>query len=311
MSQKIPAWKKLGLKVKNSVENDPLAIAAHIGSADTESIVKENAKKRKLESENNSETPKSAKEIKNRKKGKDNDRTQKAPKRQKLPKDQRKPPPEKDQLHYLKQFNEDKDNWKFSKQKQNWIIKNIRDIPDDYEDYLFNYLKTIQGGSKDRLIQDLKSVIESWNKLAEEAEKILKERLNEDEHENESRRRNRLNEAENEENEDKDGKDGKNKKNAKNEKPKKKEQLKKESPPDYDYAVRARELYLLLADEKLLLHSIDGAGGDKEKDKDEEEEEKEEEEDGETKEDKEPKLENNGQGIRIIHEDVEVTDYVE
>ncbi|KAG0684604.1 hypothetical protein C6P40_005079, partial [Pichia californica] len=134
---------------------------------------------------------------------------------------------EKDQLHYLRQFKEDKSNWKFSKQKQNWIIKNIKNIPEEYENIMFEYLNSIQGGSRDRVIIDMKKVIEEWNKMVDEAEEQLKKDLEK---------------ADKDEDEDKD-EDGnvkkvkKVKKQVKQEKPKKKADIEKETPPDYDYAV--------------------------------------------------------------------------
>lgn len=148
MSEHIPAWKRIGLKVKQELEVDPLDVTTHLDSG------KITAKQTKLLNK------------KKRASATVNDGEKKPPKRQKLPKSERPPPPEKDQLVYLKTYTTDRENWKFSKQKQNWILKHIKIIEDKYEDYLVNYLGGLQGGSKDRLVESMKTVVESWNKAA-------------------------------------------------------------------------------------------------------------------------------------------------
>ncbi|WWC96291.1 hypothetical protein V866_003158 [Kwoniella sp. B9012] len=53
-------------------------------------------------------------------------------------------------------------NWKFSKAKQNWLIRNIfssEEIPDKYVELVLDYLKTIQGLSKTNLIQSANKII--------------------------------------------------------------------------------------------------------------------------------------------------------
>lgn len=147
-----PAWKRLGLKVKNVVENDPLSVTHLEGSKPKKQSkkVEEPSKKRPAE-----EDPKKQK---------------KAPKRKKLPKNERPPPPEKDQLAYLRHFSKDRDSWKFSKQKQNWVLRNIEHIPDDYEGYLFEYVGTMKGGSRERVASEMKEVVEKWQKSVVEAE---------------------------------------------------------------------------------------------------------------------------------------------
>ncbi|KAH3661770.1 hypothetical protein OGAPHI_005948 [Ogataea philodendri] len=134
-----PAWKRLGLKIKETVETDPLY------------LTKVNvSRKRKVEPSENTE--------------------KKPPKRKKLPKSERPAPPEKDQLKYLRQYNEDRENWKFSKAKQAWILRNIKHIPAEYEESLMIYVNSIQGGSKDRLKDDMVAVIEKWNTAANTVE---------------------------------------------------------------------------------------------------------------------------------------------
>lgn len=152
-SAAIPSWKRLGLKVK-AAEDNPIAIA-HIESG----IV----------------TNKQAK-ILNKQKRKAAKEEGYTPKRAKVPKSERGPPPEKDQLAYLRQYHLDRDAWKFSKQKQNWILRHIRDIPRDYEDALAAYLEGIQGGSRDRVVEDLHKVVAKWNDLLAVAEsKVMAE----------------------------------------------------------------------------------------------------------------------------------------
>ncbi|ODV79843.1 uncharacterized protein CANTADRAFT_25668 [Suhomyces tanzawaensis NRRL Y-17324] len=159
MSAHVPAWKRIGLKVKEELEHDPLVISTHLETANVtnKELKRINKQKRKLDESN---------------------KEKKEPKRPKLPKSERAPPPEKDQLAYLKQYHNDRDNWKFSKQKQNWILKNIKTIPGEYEDALKSYLEGLQGGSRGRVVEDLKEVIQKWNKLAQEVEDKLERELN-------------------------------------------------------------------------------------------------------------------------------------
>lgn len=157
----IPAWKRAGLRVKAEQEAEDESLSTKRIETDdlTTKQIKKISNKRKLQDDTKHKTNK------------------KPPKRVKLPKNERAPPPVKDQLTYLKQFHEDKANWKFNKLKQNWILKNIRDIPADYEEALVSYLGTLQGGSRDRLIPELKEVINKWNTQYEEAEKKIEEQL--------------------------------------------------------------------------------------------------------------------------------------
>ncbi|CAI5758323.1 unnamed protein product [Candida verbasci] len=161
----IPAWKKLGLSVNtNTQEEEEQDSFQRIENGDltNKQIKKLSNKKRKLQDDINK---------------KDKDKEKKPPKRQKLPKNERKPPPIPDQLTYLKQFETDKSNWKFNKSKQNWILKNIKIIPKDYESALVLYMESIQGGSRDRIVTDLKEVIKKWNEKYEEAEKKIEQEL--------------------------------------------------------------------------------------------------------------------------------------
>jgi hypothetical protein len=132
-SDHIPAWKRAGLKVKETVPAVGLDLKRP---------------REKVKSDEN--TPK------------------KLPKRIKLPKNERPPPPEADQLTYLRSYHNDRENWKFSKQKQNWILKNLYTIPDTYHDALVSYVEGLQGGSRQRVVEDAKQVVDSWNKFMRE-----------------------------------------------------------------------------------------------------------------------------------------------
>ncbi|GMF08214.1 unnamed protein product [Ambrosiozyma monospora] len=158
MSEHVPAWKRLGLKVKQTIDDEDNQILniTHLDSGKLTSKQAKKVKKRQLEQQDKEQS-----EIKKQKT--DSDATKKPPKRKKLPKGERPPPPEKDQLAYLKQFQLDRPNWKFSKQKQNWILRNIKNISDDYEEYLLNYLNDLKGGSRDRLVSEMEQVINLWN----------------------------------------------------------------------------------------------------------------------------------------------------
>lgn len=247
-----PAWKRLGLKLKAKavIDNDPLAIVTNRENGESKGKDADTDAKKKEK--------KDKKEKKKRKRDVDLDeekKEKKPAKRVKLPKSERiqqrkekieKHELEKDQLQYLRLFVEDRPNWKFSKQKQNWIIKNIRDIPEDYKDMLFKYLDGIQGGSRDRIMGDMKRVVETWNKMVDDAEEQIKKDLEKD-GEDEKK----------DEDENKEENDEKDKKEKKEKKKKSQPEAVKESPPDYDYAVLAREIHSLLGGEKLVLKSVD------------------------------------------------------
>lgn len=147
----VPAWKKIGLKIKDDQESGDSLSITHLESATI--------------------TNKQAKKLNKRKATTSIDSSnKKPPKRVKVPKSERPPPPEKDQLYYLRQYHTDRDNWKFSKQKQNWILKNIRNIPKDFETALVSYVEGLQGGSRDRMVEDLKVVVGKWNDIQAVAE---------------------------------------------------------------------------------------------------------------------------------------------
>lgn len=154
MMATVPAWKKLGLKVKDNNEVTSFNDIVHLDTPTVDkNLAKKLNKKRRQEEEKSRDT-----------------KEKKPPKRQKLPKSERKPPPEKDQLAYLRQYSVDKENWKFSKQKQNWILKHLDSIPHEYEDLLIAYIEGIQGGARSRLVEQLTEVANRWNAISEALE---------------------------------------------------------------------------------------------------------------------------------------------
>lgn len=158
----VPAWKKAGLKLQENAAADPLATVVHLQDGHvTNKVAKKLNQKRRLD------------EV-----GAKKDGSKKPPKRMKLPKLERQPPPVKDQLVYLRQYLDDRENWKFSKQKQNWILKNIEAIPAEYEVALVTYIEGIQGGARDRLVDELQTIRHLWNKAAEIMEAKIEAELN-------------------------------------------------------------------------------------------------------------------------------------
>lgn len=154
---KVPAWKRLGLSVKKDIDNNVLQTTEHLG----DEVLTNKAAKKLSRSYSEGQDKKD----------------KKPPKRKKLPKADRKPPPEKDQLAYLKQFSEDRDNWKFSKQKQNWLLKNIETIPQEYDTALKSYIDSIQGGARLRLEEQLREVVDEWNAIAKKLEEKIEAEL--------------------------------------------------------------------------------------------------------------------------------------
>lgn len=239
----VPAWKRIGLQVKQELEEDPLAITAHLESdrVTNKELKKINKQKRKLE------------ELKS------SGKTKKPPKRVKLPKAERAPPPEKDQLAYLRQYQDDRDNWKFSKQKQNWLLKNIAIIPQDYESALIVYLEGLQGASRTRLLEELKLVVTKWNKVIEDAEEKVEAELNGTKEE------------------DKDNGKEKETKDTVKDKTEKEDEI-----PDQAYAVRCAKLIFGLSDEKVELKGVEQEAEEEEEKEDQIPKEQEESENEET-----------------------------
>ncbi|CCE66066.1 hypothetical protein TPHA_0O00970 [Tetrapisispora phaffii CBS 4417] len=63
--------------------------------------------------------------------------------------------------------------WKFSKQKQNWLLKhffNIELIPVELNQLLFDYFELLNGFSKKQLVEECQKKIISWNDFIDEQE---------------------------------------------------------------------------------------------------------------------------------------------
>ncbi|CAL9734944.1 hypothetical protein MOSE0_G03290 [Monosporozyma servazzii] len=203
----IPAWKRILSKKQdtsssfNPVVEDPLNITTHLA---TGSLTRK--EKKQIINKSNSTV--------NAKKNKVHKETKKDRKKEKLPKadrELRKNKVLKDQLRYLiefyrfkkeknlpeilytlesvklnypkdldKEIDETKDVvdiWKFSKQKQNWLIKNflnLDEIPSHYDDLLISYFQDIQGRSRSELLDKARALLEEWNKYAIEQEEKIK-----------------------------------------------------------------------------------------------------------------------------------------
>jgi hypothetical protein len=245
-----PAWKRLGLKVKAVISHDPLAVVTRDDRIENKEKKTQKIDEKKKDRENKSE-------FKKRKLTQDNNnnnKDKKPPKRAKIPKSERIENNNvvKDQLKYMRQFSTDHDNWKFSKQKQNWIIKNIRTIPDEYEEDMTKYLLSVQGGSRDRIVQDMKNVVNEWNMMVLAAEEQMKKDLEENDNDND----NDDDDDKEEERKDLNKANKANKKEAKKGKKDVKKQDKKEVV-DYDYAVRACSLYKAFTGDDLSMSGIE------------------------------------------------------
>jgi len=70
----------------------------------------------------------------------------------------------KEVLEYLKQYDEHVtkgSEWKFKKQHQNWILKNLYSYAWKSDELVYQYLKTIQGHAKERLVASTKEITEA------------------------------------------------------------------------------------------------------------------------------------------------------
>ncbi|KOH00675.1 RNA-binding ribosome assembly factor RBP95 DI49_0766 [Saccharomyces eubayanus] len=209
----IPAWKRIALKQKstenqnevneqnqsNIVDDDPLNITTHLSTGN----LTKKEKRRIINGENKLPTKKEKRVSKPGSKKKEKlSREEKNSKKSKIL---------KDQLRYLIEFFKTKSEtkfphsvlelesvkenygdslnkvisaesgvvevWKFSKQKQNWLIKhlfNLDEIPSVYNDLLLLYFKDLQGRSKDELISKCQEKLKQWNDYAEDQEEKIK-----------------------------------------------------------------------------------------------------------------------------------------
>ena len=100
-------------------------------------------------------------------------------KKQKVAKaDKPAPTHELDQLAYLRQYAEDREAWKFSKQKQNWLLKHLFSdaIGDKYEAPLVAYIAGIQGSARAWVLEDSLGVVGRWNEFMRAEEKDQSEK---------------------------------------------------------------------------------------------------------------------------------------
>lgn len=202
----IPAWKRIIAKKSEDSETidlsieDPLNVTTHLASG---SLTK---KEKKLIINSDAGLKKTKKKI--------NKSTKREKKRDKLSKEEnqkKKSKVLKDQLRYLIEFyqtkvdkklpkelyqlesvgsnyDEEKDAaseditgiievWKFSKQKQNWLLKNlfnVEEIPIQYNSLLLSYFRDIQGKSRQDLLEKCRANINQWNAYATEQEEKIK-----------------------------------------------------------------------------------------------------------------------------------------
>lgn len=79
-------------------------------------------------------------------------------------------------LEYLSLYSTAKQDWKFSKPRQNWVIKNLYDhdcLSDERFDQAIQYLCGIQGAVRDRILEEAKAVVEGDTE--KEKEKVREE----------------------------------------------------------------------------------------------------------------------------------------
>lgn len=137
MSENVPAWKKAGLKqIKSSKPSAKTAYDPLKEGLKRSAVIGATAK------------------------------VTKPPKRQKIKRSERhKSAVEPDQLLYLRSYTESRETWKFSKQKQNWILKHLFDetIDDTYADALLNYVQGLQGSARDWAVTDAEEIVSRWN----------------------------------------------------------------------------------------------------------------------------------------------------
>lgn len=205
MSSHIPAWKRIAIKSDSSAskkdEDDPLNITTHLA---TGSLTKKE-KKRIIRGESTTTSTKD--KVKKPKRTKLN-REERQEKRKSVL---------KDQLRYLIEFytskvgtlpetvvqlenvkgnvdantgdaksDEEEEEeeeqrvvtvWKFSKQKQNWLLKNIfemDEIPIEYNSLVESYFQDLKGGAREELVKRCQSKVEEWNDYVARQEEDIK-----------------------------------------------------------------------------------------------------------------------------------------
>merc|ERR1711990_491769 len=74
-------------------------------------------------------------------------------------------------LSYLKTWAEDRESWKFEKCRQIWLINHIYDtenVPEDSFPCLIEYLGSIKGGMREKVLEGAKRKVESYVKWEEQ-----------------------------------------------------------------------------------------------------------------------------------------------
>lgn len=208
MSDHVPAWKRFAIKrdAQEAVgDADPLNVTTHLATGSL-------TKKQKRSIINGDSSASKKEKVKKGKKEKVKkeklSREEKEVKRQKVL---------KDQLRYLVEFylkdfdqlpeqlyelesvrtnypveevksresgeNTVIDVWKFSKQKQNWLLKHFHsldEIPIQYDTLLVQYFKDMKGRSKVELAKTCNEKLEAWNKYLQDQEEKMARIINDD-----------------------------------------------------------------------------------------------------------------------------------
>lgn len=78
-------------------------------------------------------------------------------------------------IEYLMQWKNDRSNWKFKKIFQLWLIKNTYDsakVAKEHFEILVEYLQTIEGKSRDIIIQNASTIVSDFSALNEEQQEL-------------------------------------------------------------------------------------------------------------------------------------------
>lgn len=206
MSGHVPAWKRIAIKKANNeptlIADDPLNVTVHLATG--------NLNKKEKRQIINGTTSRQTK-------GKVSKAEKKGRKKVKLPKAERsilKTKVLKDQLKYLIEFYRNKCNkalpkqlldldsvalkyedkedeadsgiqelWKFSKQKQNWLIKHflsLEEIPREYDELLVTYFEGLQGRARSEIKEKCLKSITQWNNYVDAEDQKIKQIVNGD-----------------------------------------------------------------------------------------------------------------------------------
>lgn len=196
MSEHVPAWKKIQIKKSENSkvddELDSLIVSTHLSTGSLSKKEKKRIIRGQEKTETNGKVQKKSKTKAN------------GNKREKLAKEERMKKREavlKDQLRYLIEFYtskcrlelpedvselpsvkehigskmpEDENGvqnvWKFSKQKQNWLIKHfmvLEEIPAAYDLLLITYFQELKGGAKEQMVEQCMQAIKKQNEYLE------------------------------------------------------------------------------------------------------------------------------------------------